>query len=450
MQPEEVAVTAAHVQEDVEAHHLTDLDREGDVAHARHGARPVRDIDHIRPGPLQERRRLKRAPGVEPRLGVHLDADDEILRTRGSAARSRGEQARAPDAIDLGGERGFLRHRHRVAAPHFRGGGGLRGGDGLDASAAEHAGGVDHRPDVLRPGPAAASDEAHSRLEHAARVDAEVLGRRHVERALIETPGAAGIRLHADRGAARDHGPAHFEEKRRSLGAVGPDDVGPRVAQAPAHLERRQPVDEPPLFAEGYLRDDGPAVHRAGRDECLLDLLEAVEGLEDQEVDPFLEQRGDLFEEEPAQRGAPFFRQSSDHQPRRADGAGHPRFAPRRLARQTHSRPVDRPDLVLRPVAFEALGVGAEGVGLQDLGARGHVVAVDVEDQVGAGEVCLVEGAGDEVAALVELRPHGAVEHQGTARQGFEERSVADGHRGLKRPFAGFLREAPGGADGRG
>jgi hypothetical protein len=61
-------------------------------------------------------------------------------------------------------------------------------------------------------------------------------------------------------------------------------------------------------------------------------------------------------------------------------------------------------------VLGELEGVGAEGVGLQNLGAGGHVLAVNVPHQVGLPHGEFIEADVQEDAPVVELGPHAAVE----------------------------------------
>ena len=56
-----------------------------------------------------------------------------------------------------------------------------------------------------------------------------------------------------------------------------------------------------------------------------------------------------------------------------------------RLARQTDTRIVNGLQLVGQAEASQADAIGSEGIGLQDFGARGDVIAMDAADQVGRG-----------------------------------------------------------------
>ncbi len=92
----------------------------------------------------------------------------------------------------------------------------------------------------------------------------------------------------------------------------------------------------------------------------------------------------------------------------RAHDAGPPG---RRLARQLGSRLVDLLRVVGQSVAAELDGIGAEGVGLDDLGAGPHVGFVHLAHELRLLEVQLVIADVQEEALGVEHRAHRAVEH---------------------------------------
>ena len=102
----------------------------------------------------------------------------------------------------------------------------------LLALAAQHADRAEHRARVLRRRAAAAADEAHAALQHAAREHAEVLGVRDVQRAALDRGGQAGVRLRDHRLAAADHAGDDLIELRRPDAAVAADDIGARGDQA--------------------------------------------------------------------------------------------------------------------------------------------------------------------------------------------------------------------------
>ena len=108
----------------------------------------------------------------------------------------------------------------------------------------------------------------------------------------------------------------------------------------------------------------------------------------------------------------------------RSDRAGHEGVSTDRLdgpAGDRHRGPVDLRDPVLEPVADQLVAVGAEGVGLDDVGAGPEVLPVDFLDEGGAGEVQLIEAAVDEDAAGVEHRAHRPVAEQDGLSQAVKE-----------------------------
>ena len=86
----------------------------------------------------------------------------------------------------------------------------------LDRAAprAGHARGGRDLADVLGVVPQQPPTALHADLEHAPRVDAEVLGRRHVDEAPVDAARQAGVRL-------RDHGQAGAEHARDHLVDAG-------------------------------------------------------------------------------------------------------------------------------------------------------------------------------------------------------------------------------------
>ena len=93
-------------------------------------------------------------------------------------------------------------------------------------------------------------------------------------------------------------------------------------------------------------------------------------------------------------------------------------------------------------MAGQPEAVGAEGVGLKNLGAGLQVLLVNGEDQAGIGEVQLVVAAVDEDAAGVEHGAHGAVGEHGAAGEDvgkLRHSLVMLRHAGRARQQAGLL-----------
>ena len=176
-----------------------DAHRQREVAHARLRARAVGDVDdvdaarleHLRRGDGARRDRARPAGSPRPRRRTACARSSPPAR---SAARTAtgcdgaGQDRPAHDApVDV-------RARELLVAVAPR---------STLAHAAGHARGRGDALDVLRRRSAAAADEAHADAEHAARVDAEVLGGRHVDHALVDPARETGVRRREHRAGRR-------------------------------------------------------------------------------------------------------------------------------------------------------------------------------------------------------------------------------------------------------
>ena len=98
-----------------------------------------------------------------------------------------------------------------------------------------------------------------------------------------------------------------------------------------------------------------------------------------------------------------------DADPERTDRPGDPGLIPRGMTRDARALHVDRVHLVGQAEMAQLDPVGAEGVRLDDVRPVTHVGLVDFGDQIGLGEVQLVEGPVEEDAFGVQHRAHRAV-----------------------------------------
>jgi hypothetical protein len=80
-----------------------------------------------------------------------------------------------------------------------------------------------------------------------------------------------------------------------------------------------------------------------------------------------------------------------------------------RLAGQGNGGSVDFLQLVFQPKCGEFVAVGAKRVGLDDLGPRLEILAVDSQHEIGAGAVELIEAGAHRYPAGVQQGSHGAV-----------------------------------------
>ena len=171
-------------------------------------------------------------------------------------------------------------------------------------------------------------------------------------------------------------------------------------------------------IVDGHLRDHRnfaahgfmPGRHR------FTQLVQIAESLEDQQVYAGFQQGIDLFAEGGARFGEGSRPQRLDAHVERSHGARHKR-AVGRFARQADSRQVDGVQLLRQAERAQTLPRGAEGVGLQNLGARLRVFLMDLAHHVRRREVQLVEAAIDEHAARVKHGTHCAIGHDYAARQ---------------------------------
>jgi hypothetical protein len=229
--------------------------------------------------------------------------------------------------------------------------------------------------------------------------------------------------------------------------ACGPTEQFSPITSAPhASSARATPADH-------HLRDHRHRrVHVAGGADGLLDLDQVAERLEDHAVGAALAQRGDLLGERRPCLLARGRTVGLDPHAERPDRAGHEHRAAAtrpvgRLAGQLGAAPVDRLDLRLEPVVGELEAVGAEGVSLERLGARGRVRRMDRPDQLGSPEAELVVALIDEHPAGVELGPHRPVEqHEVRGVDQAGEGGLAVGHEGEGGAFRGASARPAGSA----
>ena len=166
------------------------------------------------PPRLQHLRGGERFVEVEADGRVHLDGDDELpardLLRRARCARANGERRAAPATLRrIGGPR-LERVAARIASPSSAAALPRSRRRAMRAAAAMRFTCSGRRA-------AAAADELHAELEHAARVDAEVLGRRHVDEALVDAAREPGVGQRP-----RPAGPSEHRAATASRTCIGP------------------------------------------------------------------------------------------------------------------------------------------------------------------------------------------------------------------------------------
>ena len=138
-------------------------------------------------------------------------------------------------------------------------------------------------------------------------------------------------------------------------------------------------------------------------------LVERRHGLDQEEVDPALDEALHLLAVDVPGVGEADVAERLQGLPERADRTGHERASGRGLAGDARALAVDLHDLRVEAVGPELQPVRAERVGLDDVGARVDVFLVHRAHQLGVRQVELVEAAVHEHAAGVQHRAHGAV-----------------------------------------
>ena len=393
----QVPVATGEVHVDVEPGRLPHEQRRRQDGHPHTTERAVVDVDDLDAALLEDLRALDELlDGVAPGR-VELDGDDELPRLELALKRRRGTP---------GQEAGRLaqdRRGHRDRGTH-----------GIAPRRALTIQRLAHRRDVLRRRTTAAPDDAGPRLHHARGVLRHIRRRREVDEPLADAAGEPRVRLDRERQAPgrRHHLLEHSVQGARAHGAVRAQGLDAQRAQRSAHLGGRASRERHALVGEGHLRDDGQVGDRADRFDRERDLGEVRERLDDARVDAAFEESLRLLAERGARvlrRHAPERRQVLAERP---DGPEDQDVAARRLAHVTgepHAAAVDLPHLALEPVRRELEAVGAEGVGLDQVGPRRDVLGVDRLHEPRVVQVEDVEARVERHPARVEHRAHRAV-----------------------------------------
>jgi hypothetical protein len=173
------------------------------------------------------------------------------------------------------------------------------------------------------------------------------------------------------------------------------------------------------VFARRQLRHDRQGRHRPHAADGGAELGHVAEGLEHEQVDAgerlglLAEGRLGLVQAGLAPR--------LDADAERADRAGHVGLAAGRLPGDADARGVDLAQAIAQAELGQLEAVGAEGVGLEDVRPGPEVGLVNLGDDVGLGQVQLVERAVEKDALAVEHRAHRAVADEHTRIERVEE-----------------------------
>jgi hypothetical protein len=268
----------------------------------------------------------------------------------------------------------------------------------------------------------------------AARGLAEVRGSRGVDELPFDALRQSRVGEDGAREARRR--PPHLLERveadERPDPAVDPHRVDTGSGECSGRRLRRRAIDRDQLLAERHVRDDGQ-VADAPRDlDAEEQLVKVAERLEREQVRAALQQPFDLLQERGLQLGT---RRPLRTVQRRGEGTDRasdedlPTRHVARLARDLRASPVEPRCLVGEPVVGEPEPIRPERVRLDDVRARGDVLAVARADQVRPRLDELVQRRTLRDPAAEEQRPHRTVEQERSCGEAIGERSAGVGER---------------------
>jgi hypothetical protein len=260
------------------------------------------------------------------------------------------------------------------------------------------------RGDLERRRPAAAADQASPELAGVRRELGEVLRRGvGVDDATAAQAREPDVRQRGQRRAAvRAH---RLERGQRGVqaGAVVRADGGQaQRAQTGRRVGTGHACERLGALVEGQRGDDREARDPAHSLDCGLELVQVVEGLDHEQVDPAAVEQGCLLCE---QLGS--LRRRDGQVAERADRPGDEDVPARhlaRLARQLHARAVDPLELLLEVELRQLAPVGTEGVRLDQVGPGADEARVQGHDALRSAQIGLFRtaqarhGAGHEHA----------------------------------------------------
>ena len=293
-----------------------------------------------------------------------------------------------------------------------------------------------HGGDVGRRRPAAAADDPRPRVQEPRhdRPEPRRLGR--VDEPALEALRQAGVghdraRRLAGLGLAEPR--QRVEAGQRPDAAVDADGVHAGRGQRLDRGLGRRPVGQHQVLAEGHRRDDRHVRRPVGLVDGQQQVVEVEEGLDHEEVDAALEQPVDLLPEGGPDRGLVGVAELAGGCAQGADAAADPRVPAADvpgLAGDLRRPSIEACRVVGEAVRVEAHPVGAEGQGLDEVGAGVEVLAVERRDEVRAGRRQLVEARALRDPAREQQRAHPAVGEQRGGGEAGGELVAGEAHRG--------------------
>ena len=285
-------------------------------------------------------------------------------------------------------------------------------------------------PDVLGRRPAAAPDEPRSYADHAARVHAEVLRRRHVDHALVDAARLAGVRRRKDRQPDRHHLAHGREDAHRTVRAVHADDARAPLPGEAGDLVSLRSLGHAAVFVERRARDHGYAP--LGRLDRGFDggsqLGRLPDRLDDQGVDPRIEQRSRLLEERRLDLREVLRGRVAPDSPRKYPlGPMAPMtYACPPAASRAMRAPAALSSLDARrqPVLFEAHALAPNVLVSMTCAPARTKSSCTLRDELRTRNVELLEARAVQHAALVEQRSHRAVDDEHPRAHGVDQRAL--------------------------
>ena len=271
-------------------------------------------------------------------------------------------------------------------------------------------------------GPATAAHDRGAGGEHPRDHLTEVRGLGRIDQAALDALGEAGVWLQRARHdcGRRTGSDQRLEAGERARAAVDSNGVDTGLCERGRSSGRGCAVRQQEILPEGHLGDQRQIAGTLDLFDRGQQSLQIAEGLAHEQVDAAFEEPFDLLAEgrprEPGMRSILDSKRST----KRADGPGDQSLASgdvSRFAGELRRAAVHLSGQLLQPELGETEAIGAEGVGLDGVGAGLEVLAVDSGDDLGVGQDDLVEAGSLGNAAAVEQRAHCPVEQQRPASQ---------------------------------
>ena len=185
------------------------------------------------------------------------------------------------------------------------------------------------------------------------------------------------------------------EYGRRSYAAIATDRVRAPLGQSRRGRFRGRAVQAIGILIDRHHHQDRQRRgHRFGRKNGLLRLIQRGNRLDQQHIDAALGQAANLLRKGCARLIQADLSQRLQTRAQGTDSARNPGFSAllvgplvHRLTRDLGAGPVDLDHLVRESIALQTQGIGAKGIGLDDLRARLQIFLVDGAHQFRLGEI---------------------------------------------------------------